>query len=754
LRFIQTRWCMTKLKDLYTDFFRVDLDAPGGYARVADVVAHQQDGTLVHRAFKLMRHDLLDLLDEKKVGLQRFENEFKILLEITRDKTVPSAITWVYDSGFVETELSKGLRNLRHKDERLSPTPDLEIISTGTDIQKFLETKSILMEQESNHWLPYLVVDLAPYDDSLARQIKVQNAGKTPNLYALPVNTIVEMALQLLDVMEYLHKKLGVAYIDWKPEHIYWNEASKQLKLIDWNVITQLEGGLVEKQKTIREDIRMFSGAALYCSLALTDPEELTKPIGPVPDVPDDKIPVILPRYWTDKPNFYQRDEILDEKIKQIVQKALDPNQGFNSPQELRNVLLQYLGKNYRQTERDLITGLPYDAVQYFRRARSYIAAKDYVYANNWLQLAVEAARKAGVVYVDAEQLLNNVQDILAANEVKQEVNPLLEEGQWEIALDVYTKAIVQYPANAILKKEFDGLQGLLHAEMRLQNKGFFRLFTNLFRLKTVLDSTKDIIKPNNPLYSFVRQQYNQIRSVQIGSAFVLLVVTLFSSVSIAKLIIPPEPSPTITVTAAALVPSVISTYTVTPTSTLIVTAVPSIAPTDTFEPTPTLLILGYGKLEVYYFKPFDEPNKNILTDVTVQRSQFLTILAEEMNGGALWYKCAWEADGVVYQGWILADRITIIKATPTPTRLPYTMVMTFGELDTTSYKPYYDDLNLLPQDVLLKKNQSLQILGAKEYNRDLWYECTWEINDVPGRGWILAKKVKIVQAPTSTSVP
>jgi hypothetical protein len=747
---------MTVLSELYTDFCRVDLDAPGGYARVADVVARQKDGTFKHRAFKLMRHDLLDLLDGKRVGLQRFENELRILLEITGDKTVPSAITWVYDSGFVDAELSKGLRNLRHKDERLNPTPDLEIISTGTDIQKFLEMKSILMEQEPNRWLPYLVVDLAPYNDSLSRQIKTQTAGKTPNLYALPVNTIVEMSLHLLDVMDYLHRKFGIAYIDWKPEHIYWSEASKQLKLIDWNVITQLEGGLEEKQKIIREDIRMFSGAALYCSLALTDPEELKKPIGPVPNMPEEKIPVILPRYWTDKPNFYQREEILDEKIKQIVQKALDPNQGFNSPQELKNILLQYLGKNYRQTERDLITGLPYDAVQYFRRARSYIAAKDYVYANNWLQLAVEAARKAGVIYVDAEQLLTNVQDILAVDEVKKQVNPLLEEGQWEKALGIYAEAFAQHPANLLMKKELDGLDGLVHAEVRLRNKGFFRLFTNLFRLRAVLDSTKDIIKPNNPLYSFVRQQYNQIRSVQIGSVFVLLVVALFSSISIAKLIRPLEPPPIITVTTApAFVPSVIPTQSiVTQTSTLAVTTTPSIIPTDALVPTPTLIILGYGKLENYYFKPFDQPNKNILTDVTVQRNQFLTILAKEMNGGALWYKCAWEADGVVYQGWILADRITIIKATPTPTRLPYTMVMTFGELDTTSYKPYYDDLSIPPQDILLKKSQSLKILGAKEYNRALWYECTWEINGVSGRGWILAEKIKIVQAPTPTSTP
>ena len=520
---------MTKLGELYTDFFRIDLDAPGGYARVADVVARQEDGTIAHRAFKLMRHEL----DGKQVGLQRFENELKILVGVTKDNNAPSAITRIYDCGFVEVELSKDLHKLRHKNEKLPSSSSVEIVSTGLDIQKFLDAKFTLMEEEPDRWLPYLVVDLAPYDDSLSRQIKAQPEGNI-NLYDLPVNTVVDMALQLLDVMDYMHKKLRYAYIDWKPEHIYWNEASRQLKLIDWNVTVRLNGGPGDKQ-TIREDIRMFSGAALYCSLALTDPEELTKPIGSTPTVPRDKAPRIPPRYWTDNPNFYQRDEVLDEKIKQLVQKALDPNQGFNSPQELKNALYLYRERSDKQVDKDISTDLPHDALQYFRRARSYIAAEDYAYASYWLELAIETAAKAGENYSDAEQLLDRVRDIMALDEVRQKVNPLLEKGQWKEALDIYAVAIEDHPKNELLKKEFDGLQGLVRAESELHNKGVLRLFTNSFRLKTILDSTKDIINPNNPLYNFVKQQYNQIRLVQMSGMFILLIVVLFASVSTGK---------------------------------------------------------------------------------------------------------------------------------------------------------------------------------------------------------------------------
>jgi tetratricopeptide (TPR) repeat protein len=743
---------MAKLSDFYTDFSRIDLDALGGYARVADVVARQGDGTVVHRAFKLMRHEL----DGKQVGFQRFENELKILTDITKDKNAPPAITRIYDSGFAEAEFSKSLHELRRKDEKLIPAQSLEIISTGIDIHKFLEMKSTLMANEPDRWLPYLVVDLAPYDDSLSRQIKVQAIGDKVNLFVLPVHTVADMGMQLLDVLDYMHRKLRIAYIDWKPEHIYWNEMSRQLKLIDWNVTTRLNGG-PEERELIHEDLRMFSGAALYCSLALSDPEELTKPIGLALKIPKDKTPRIVPRYWTDKPNFYQRGEILDDDIKQLIQKALDPSQGFTSPQELKNAFFQYLEKNYRQVGRDAITGLPNEAVQHFRRARSYIAAKDYAYASYWLELAVATARKVWVIYLDAEQLLENVrdiiQDITAAEEVKQQVKPVLEKESWKEALDLYVKAVEADPENVYIKKECDGLQDLLHIESKLQQKRLFRVFTNLFRLRSVLDASKDIVNPENPLYKYVNKQYDQIRIAQVGGGFILLIFVLFTSMSAGKLIFPALMYPATAITTTATFPP-----TPTPTGTLQPTTIatfintPFFTSTVTVTPTPTITPLAYGKLEAFYFKPYDEPNKNILTDVAVQRNQFLTILAEKVDGGVLWYKCAWEIDGVVYQGWILADRIKII---PAPTAIPTSFVLEniYGVLGVTSYKPY-NEPNRILQDVVLKENQPLKILRGQEFDGALWYECEWEIDGVVSNGWILNGKITIVQPPTPTATP
>lgn len=87
------------------------------------------------------------------------------------------------------------------------------------------------------------------------------------------------MALQLLDVIEYLQQQ-ELAYMDWKPEHIYWDNQAQQVKLIDWNVTNILQNNN-EPKNIIHEDLRLFCGAALYCSMTLSDPEDMQKPIGP-----------------------------------------------------------------------------------------------------------------------------------------------------------------------------------------------------------------------------------------------------------------------------------------------------------------------------------------------------------------------------------------------------------------------------------------------------------------------------------------
>jgi hypothetical protein len=333
---------MAKLGDLYIDFSRIDLDTRGGYARVAQVRTHGQEGLPELCAFKLMRHEI----DNQK-GWERFEDEMKLLVTITNDRNAPSAITRIYDSGFVPLGVSESLY------QRESPNPNLEVFETGTDVREFSRTKSDLEKRESDRWLPYLVVELAPYNDSLLRQMH-QPHDQSSGLFRLPTGEVITMALHLLDVMNYLHSTMNRAYIDWKPEHIHWDGSGRRVMLIDWNVTTPLEDG-PGKLQNVHDDLRLFCGAALYTSLTFIDPDDPSKPIGPRPSTEiNSPIPEIRRRYWTNNPDYYQHDEMIDNGIKQIINRGLNPNQGFNSIEELRMTLMEYARQEFGLMESDL----------------------------------------------------------------------------------------------------------------------------------------------------------------------------------------------------------------------------------------------------------------------------------------------------------------------------------------------------------------------------------------------------------------
>ena len=335
---------MIKLGDKYSEFSRIDLDSYGGYARVAQVRTHGQPDFPEYCAFKLMRTEI-DYFE----GIDRFEAELNLLVDITNDKNAPPAITRIFDSGFAPVELDQCLF------ERNIPDPELKIVSTGTDPQRFFEEKSTLEEKKPGGWLPYLVVELAPFDDSLFRQIRQQYAIDPSGLYRLPTGEIIAMAVQLLNVMDYLRTKHRRVYMDWKPEHIFWGGLNTQVKLVDWNVTMSLDDGPGEKQN-IRDDLRLFCGAVLYIGLTFIDPDDPEKPIGPHPTT-DLQSPVsqIRRRYWTDKPNFYQRDASLDENIKQIIQKGLDPKEGFDTTSKLKEALLKYGEEEFGLSEEELM---------------------------------------------------------------------------------------------------------------------------------------------------------------------------------------------------------------------------------------------------------------------------------------------------------------------------------------------------------------------------------------------------------------
>lgn len=647
---------MAKLDNTYSDFFRIDLDARGGYARVADVTVHQNDGLGIHRAFKVMRHEL----DDPELGLRRFQNEIRILSDITKDKAAPAAITRICDCGFVQAGLSRDLHGLG-EGEKVSPA--IEFHSAGIEIKDFLNLKVDLLKDKTDHWVPYIVVELAPFEDSLLRQIKPVSEEHRRNLYRLPVNDILLMALKTLDVIAYLHEKLKVAYIDWKPEHIYWNASAQQLKLIDWNVNYSLSdpGKFTEKQ-LIHEDLRVFCGAALYCSLALSDPEDSERAIGPQFDVRKNMVRRINPRYLTDKPNFYERAEILDDRVKLLVQMGLDPLRGFGSTAQFRNAIQKLMGT--------VSAKFPREMVQHFKRARSYIAANDLTLAIGELELAISSAKNLGMTYPDAEKLLKEVQSQLEADRLKRNAKFALGLGDWKYVFDMYNEAIALDPENEPIKQELEGLHGLQNSEVVLKKSGFLKFFTNSFRLKGILEATQDVLNKDNPTFDYVKKQYEKIRAAQISSLIGLLIVASFAMWSLSRNVPVPPVSREPTVTQTVTVPP---TYTSTVTATVVESTATEISspsetpsvPTDT--PVVPALVEGYGILNVAFFYPVESPNgKRIEPALTLE--QPLTILASQTDRGELWYQCTWEASGVAMEGWILGKFITFV---PAPTATP-----------------------------------------------------------------------------------
>lgn len=719
---------MAKLGDLYTDFSRIDLDTRGGYARVSQAKNVGQVNLPEYCAFKVMRHDL----SSRQKGIDRFESEIRTLLDLTQDKNCPSAITKIYDAGFVSIKLSriiqKPLNMVENIDHIEKIDPELEIISVGVDLIAFMNLRTVLETKQSERWLPYISVELAPYKDNLLRQIRFLSGGNISDLYGLPVREIISMGLQILEVIDYLHQRHNIVYRDWKTEHIFWNSLKPQLKIIDWNVTDRFINDR-EKKLLIREDIRMLCGAALYSAFALNDPEDLKRPIGPKPKIAPDPVLSSQSRYWTDQPIFYDRDVLLDKRIKLLIKDALDPKKGFDSPQELRSELLEYgeqvLGLSavdlsplaisrqkkteiqalldeadeasakseyhrsiqlYRRAlgidpnnERakahldqakselavvdDTEGGLPHEAMQIFRAARSYIAGGDYQDAIRALEDAIEIAFKKGVIFREAQQLLDKVKISLEVERVKQNIDNSLRSGNRDLALELYKKAISLYPENTALLDEFTSLQNLIQTESDLRIHRFRNFFSSLARYQTQLENAKNILNLDNPILQSTEQVIKEIRFVQLRLSSLLALILIFTFLlwneGVSHLFSPINTPVATTIIAA----SATSIDTITP---IPATATPSlvITATITSTPTPVLVTLGNGYISWGQVSTWDKPNGKFIMFVT--HHQVVTILEKIEDHNESWYRCSWEVDSNLIEGWILAKYVQIGQL-PTP---------------------------------------------------------------------------------------
>ncbi|MCK6583969.1 MAG: hypothetical protein HUU11_07875 [Anaerolineales bacterium] len=320
-------------------------------------------------------------------------------------------------------------------------------------------------------------------------------------------------------------------------------------------------------------------------------------------------------------------------------------------------------------------TGLPRAAEQYYRRARSHIAARDAITAMNLLKAAIETAQAKGIKYSEAEEALGSMQDLIVADEFRQKAKAALKDNKAKEALELYNKALALDSTNELMKKEFESLQKLLQAETTLRKQGALKVLMPTGRLQNTVENARLVMDSDNPLLTYVEKQIGQIRLWRTTGLVLLLVIIIFPlyrNGAFSGLLtpamtsaLPPTSVPTNTVEVIPTFTEVQTTasapFTDTPEMD---TNTPPPAFTETFTPTPTETILGVGYINKQVASAWKEPNAGLLGTLSLNTP--LTLLEEREVSGSKWYRCRWEVGGTPQEGWILGGNITF-GPPPTP---------------------------------------------------------------------------------------
>lgn len=277
------------------------------------------------------------------------------------------------------------------------------------------------------------------------------------------------------------------------------------------------------------------------------------------------------------------------------------------------------------QASGETVSGLPRPAEQYYRRARSLIAARDYLAAVNLLEQAIEAAKAKGMSYPEAEEELQHMQNLLLAKEYLDKAKTALENKQRKEALDYYEKASNVDPSNKAIQRLINEQRGRLKNEAMITWAGI----------------AVAILVVGVVLFSFVTQRPPVTPTLIPPVVTQTPMTNLVTPATISNTDIPLATS----TPAQQITVEVTVTNSITPTLTL------------TLTPVPTESIVGVGFINKAVASTWKEPNSGLIERLTLNHP--LTLLEKRIEGQDIWYKCRWESNGVIQEGWILADYIT-----------------------------------------------------------------------------------------------
>ena len=252
-------------------------EARGSSARVFSSTLKQRNGKSRQVAMKIMRPE------KAEYALPLFWEEVQVLSLVSDLQGVSG---WL-ECGFLLLDHHQSLPSdaIAEKASHLSG----RLLRFGKhEVNLFQEE---LVPRVEAGWLPYLLLEVRPLNENL---LLLCDEGQTRGSY-LPVDTGVQMAVQICGILESVHAR-NIVYRDHKILHYYRDFASQKIAMIDWNVAKWHPEGLSEAE--IQVDLVQFGARALHHILT-GRPAPGALPVGPTRPDEIEMAPVQYSPAWT-----------------------------------------------------------------------------------------------------------------------------------------------------------------------------------------------------------------------------------------------------------------------------------------------------------------------------------------------------------------------------------------------------------------------------------------------------------------------
>lgn len=185
---------------------------------------------------------------------------------------------------------------------------------------------------------------------------------------------------------------------------------------------------------------------------------------------------------------------------------------------------------------------LPKEALQNYKRSRSFITAGDLAEAKRLLKNAIQIAEDAGVDFGDAQNLLKGIQSAVKAVEYKKKALDELEAQQWGKAEADLNEACNLDPTDEVTKTLLEHLKSLIKAHKLISNLnvddskpvGRSSKFEDIRKIIDMTSQTTALSKLWQEVVSLLRQYthnsfYSRVAMMTALATSLILIVMLWA---------------------------------------------------------------------------------------------------------------------------------------------------------------------------------------------------------------------------------